>query len=56
MKFIHTRMLGRAILGVVCVCFLSANPVFAQKPAPQKAAGGTLDKALFAFASYRGPR
>ena len=27
---------------VICYCFLSGNPVLAQKQAPQKAAGGTL--------------
>jgi membrane-bound lytic murein transglycosylase MltF len=27
---------------LICFCFLSANPVFAQKQAPQKAAGATL--------------
>ena len=27
---------------VICFCFLSGNPVFAQNPAPQKATGATL--------------
>jgi membrane-bound lytic murein transglycosylase MltF len=39
---IRRPMLGRVMLGVACACFLSADPVFAQKPAAQKVAGGTL--------------
>ena len=35
-------MLGRIILGHVCVCFLFVVPVLAQKQGPQKAAGETL--------------
>ena len=30
------------ILSLVCLCFVFGSPVFAQQPAPQKAAGGTL--------------
>lgn len=33
---------GRVMLSFACLCFLFAAPVFAQKQAPQKAAGGTL--------------
>ena len=36
------RRLGWVMLSLACFCFLFGDPVLAQKPAPQKAAGGTL--------------
>ena len=34
--------LGCVLLSLACFCFLFGDPVLAQKPAPQKAADGTL--------------
>jgi hypothetical protein len=35
-------MLACVVLSLACFCFLSVDPALAQKPAPQKAADGTL--------------
>ena len=42
MKTTYKQNLLAAALSLACFCFLFGDPVLAQKPTPQKAAGRTL--------------